>query len=559
MVIRRLFDRRNRYSASDSDEKLTLLQQLDGMKIKAASELKLLHAALCFIRAFPDSRRHYRLANAELTGMEHRVDELPVAEQSRLSDTGIVGTPVHYGFSYEVAVWLQRRAPGAVSIDWDDDHDPAGLDEILTQLLMPAEDEFFNGGHISGKEWIELVSANSEGTDFDWLLAQLRNEKFASFWTELYNAAELWLKWDLRGAQLSKSLNRLPTKDVCSRQHGLRKPGGSVKKEIAQPLEFVSRLTPRAGSRMIDLAIASLAVRHRETYHFNHANPREVYLADVGEGVSIAIFGLLKRYRYPLECTMGYLIISNGTPVGYGGASILFRQVNTGINIFDEYRGSEAAYLWVQVMRAFHQIAGCTRYIVNAFQFGADNDEALKSGAFWFYYRLGYRPVSTEIRSLARRELAKLRRDKRHPSDVRTLRRLASCDMHLTLTGSRQRDLFEERWIETSSMLATRVLGAAGGRTRKVSATRVAARLARDIGIRSFDRWSPSEQDAFTRIAPFAASIGPGNWPAAAKRSMRELLRAKGGGCEAEYARLLGQHELFLSALRKACRHAEIA
>ena len=158
---------------------------------------------------------------------------------------------------------------------------------------------------------------------------------------------------------------------------------------------------------MIDVAMASLAVRHRETFHFNHANPREVYLADVGEGVSIAIFGLLNRHRYPLECTMGYLIVSNGTPVGYGGASLLFLQANTGVNIFDEYRGSEAAFLWVQVMRVFHHIAGCTRYIANAYQFGADNDEALQSNAFWFYYRLGYRPVSRNIRELASRELKK--------------------------------------------------------------------------------------------------------------------------------------------------------
>ena len=55
---------------------------------------------------------------------------------------------------------------------------------------------------------------------------------------------------------------------------------------------------------------------------------------------------------------MGYLVLSNGVPVGYGGASALYRQVNTGINIFDEYRGSEAAFFWVQVMRVYRQLTG---------------------------------------------------------------------------------------------------------------------------------------------------------------------------------------------------------
>ncbi|MCP4299398.1 MAG: hypothetical protein GY783_02330, partial [Gammaproteobacteria bacterium] len=264
------------------------------------------------------------------------------------------------------------------------------------------------------------------------------------------------------------------------------------------------------------------------------------------------------RYRFPLECTMGYLIISNGAPIGYGGASVLFRQVNTGINIFDEYRGSEAAFLWVQVMRVYHHVAGCTRYIANPYQFGADNDEALQSGAFWFYYRLGYRPVLHDIRKLASREFEKSRRNKRYRSDIKTLRRLASCDMHMKLPGARQGDFFDERWIGTSSMLATEVLSAAGGPTRKASANRVAARLARDIGIRSFDSWTASERRGFRQIAPIAAAANPKDWSADAKRSMRELLRAKGGDCEAKYARLLSQHELFLSALRKACRQADV-
>ena len=80
----------------------------------------------------------------------------------------------------------------------------------------------------------------------------------------------------------------------------------------------------------------------------------------------------------PLETTMGYLILSHGVPIGYGGASALFRQVNTGINLFAEYRGSEGSFLWVQVMRVFRHLFGCTRFIANAFQFGSDNAEALE-------------------------------------------------------------------------------------------------------------------------------------------------------------------------------------
>ena len=242
-----------------------MLRQLDGKKFKTALDLKILHSALCFIRAFPDSAEHYRLAHTELTRFEVRVNQLRGKEQSRLIDTGIVGTPVHYRFSYEVASWLERRVPGTVSIDWEDTHDPPGLDEVLTHLLQPADVDYFDSGRITAKEWIDLASEYSPGTDFDWLLAQLQEQQFRTIWAELYNAADLSLTWDLHHAKLSKTLNTFPTKRIYSRQRGMRKPSGSAKKEIMRPLDSVTRLTPRAGSKMIDVAMASLAVRHRAT------------------------------------------------------------------------------------------------------------------------------------------------------------------------------------------------------------------------------------------------------------------------------------------------------
>jgi len=190
---------------------------------------------------------------------------------------------------------------------------------------------------------------------------------------------------------------------------------------------------------------------------------------------------------------MGYLILSNGVPIGYGGSSVLFKQVNTGINIFDEFRGSEAAFIWTQVMRAYHSLTACTRFVANPYQFGGDNSEALRSGAFWFYYRLGYRPVFAEVRKLAQKEFTKIRRE---------------------------------------------------------SAARVLKKLAKDIGMRSGSSGSKA-------LAPIVAAVGPGNWSREDKRLTRELLRAKDGKREAHYARLLVRHDKLLFSLKKVCRRAD--
>lgn len=555
--INRLFEIRNRFDKTASKEKLDLLRLLDRVATRNCADLERLHAALCFIRAFPDTQAHHRLARLQLDCFEDRIGKLPENLRSGLWDSGIAGSPVHYCFSFEVASWLARRAPNAVSIDWGEIDDTSRLDELLEQLLLPSEEDYFDSGYVSSKEWIELATSGTDRTDFDWLFAQLRERRPVPIWTQLYNAAELPLVWNLSDATMSKTRNAVRVRRISPRSSGMRKKLNAVKKEVMRPLESLKRLSPSAGSKLIDVAMASLTVRHRETYHFNYANPKEVYLADVGEGISIAVFGLQEKYRYPLEITMGYLIVSNGVPIGYGGASALFRQVNTGINIFDEYRGSEASYLWTQVMRMYRNLFGCTRFIANAYQFGSENTEALKSGAFWFYYRLGYRPVLPAVRLLAKRESKRLQRDRLYRSDVKTLRHLASCDMHLTLPGARASELFDERWIETSSMLATNEIAASGGSTRAESADRVVTKVARNLQMRSINSWSPSEVRGFRRLAPIVAATKPSAWPTDAKRSIRKVLRAKGGQFEIEYARLLSQDKHFLWELRKCCRRAD--
>jgi len=150
-------------------------------------------------------------------------------------------------------------------------------------------------------------------------------------------------------------------------------------------------------------------------------------------------------------------------------------------------------------MRVYHQLTGCSRYIANPYQFGADNDEALQSGAFWFYYRLGYRPVDATVRKLAKTEWHRVCSDKMHRSNIRTLRRLASCDMHFTLPGARGIEL----------------------------------------------------------VAPFVAAAEPSTWPKDAHQAVRKILQAKGAASELDFARRMCGHDHFLQSLRKRCRQAD--
>jgi hypothetical protein len=557
-TISRLHAIRNRFGPDWRQEKEELLDEVQRLAIRTAADLRRLHTALCFLRAFPDSGDIHSAVEGLLSGFSSLHGDLGRGQASRLADTGVAGTELFYRFSFEVAAWLARRYPGTTGIDWAEFDDTSRLDELLEHLLHQTETDFFDSGRVSTQEWVRLVSGEHPGTDFDWLMSQLDDRRHHNrFWTSLYNAADIPLRCSLADSSLSRTRCVYPAQSNYFRDVPMQNRVANARAEIARPLRALTLLDRKEGKALLDVAMASLAVRHRETIHFNYANPAEVWVADVGRGVSIFATGLDPEHRYPVECTMGFLIVSNGVPIGYGGSSMLFRQANTGINIFDEYRGGEAAWLWVQVMRVFHALSGCTRFIANPYQFGSENAEALKSGAFWFYYRLGYRPVDGKVRKLARNEFAKLRKKTDHRTPVEILRKLATCDMHLALPGARQAEFFDEGWIETTSLLATRELNRSGQPSRRKAEDLVAHELAGALGIRSMDDWSTEERRWFVRFAPIVAAAAPASWTATEKRSMVALMRAKGGRLERDYARQLGAHERFFTALKKACRRED--
>ena len=466
-----------------------------------------------------------------------------------------VSTSVHYRFSYEVACWLARYTPDTVDVDWLELDSFERLDEILRQIAQPSESDYYTGGRVSERKWIARARGNHQVTDFTWLMSQIRGRPATKrFWAEMYDAADLPLSWRV-GPDFAKGRNVLMWDQAKARPRGMRRLEKSVVHTISRPLRKLRQLPRLQGVQAVNVAMAALAVRHRETYHFNHANPEEVYEADVGEGVKIFVYGLLPQYRFSLETTMGYLIVANGIPIGYGGASAIFRQANTGINVFDEFRGSEAAHLWVQVLRTFHHLFGCKCFVVNPYQIGADNKEALHSGAFWFYYRLGFRPAVKEVARLATSESTKFKTKKDYRTDIKTLKQLTQCDMHLRLIGWKKSDFFEENWLEICAATATDTLGKQKAVTRTAAARETAIRLVRLLGQKSYRHWPKNEQRALLQQAPVMNSLPDlGKWTKVERTHLLKLMRAKGSKRERDYIKMMNKNDCLRRSLSRYCR-----
>jgi hypothetical protein len=165
---------------------------------------------------------------------------------------------------------------------------------------------------------------------------------------------------------------------------------------------------------------------------------------------------------------------------------------------------------------------------------GDGNPEALKSGAFWFYRKLGFRAANPDVEALAREEEAIMRRKRGHRSSRATLQELSLTDAYFDLSGG----VCAPVNFENLGHAVTRfVVEEFGGDRRKAERAAI-GRLLRLLDIRDLGTWSPTERAAFRRCAPVMVLLpGLGDWPVEEKRELAAAIRAKGGQSQFEYVR----------------------
>jgi hypothetical protein len=372
-----------------------------------------------------------------------------------------------------------------------------------------------------------------------------------------YDAAEIPVAWHVRGSKRSVTRNRMMVPPTIRRSFRRLPPDPATL--INAPVRSIQRVTPAVADEWIDCCRAALVARCREVAPTMYSNPEEVYLCDLGEGCTLCVIGAHPRDRLALEANYGYVIFSNGIPVGYGGVTPLADQANTGANLFDEFRGSEAAVLFTETLRAFRSLFGISRFVVNPYQFGQENSEALASGALWFYDRIGFRAVSPGTRVAVRRERHRLRDHPGARSSQRTLTRLATSDLVLELdTGPEEVSLFNEAHLVTIGRHVASSISSvdAGQRCEYVLDL---ARQQKRLLTRSARPLTAVERRGAILLTPIIALIRDAlpRWTPRERSLLWALVRAKGAQRERRFVQLSRAHGAFWRALSVACaRHS---
>ena len=240
------------------------------------------------------------------------------------------------------------------------------------------------------------------------------------------------------------------------------------------------------------------------------------------------------------------LIFKNGVPVAYFEGLSLFERMESGFNLYYTFRDGETAWLYARILRLMRQLLGVTVFSIDPYQVGHENEEGIESGAFWFYRKLGFRPVRPELMKLTRSEERKLATDTRRRTSARMLRKLAAGHMlfetpnRVQPAQSGQWDRFEVRNVGIAvqrTMAREFQSDPQKIRTQSVEFVKKGLKL-------PTNRWREAEVGALNKLA-LVLAIVPGieRWSQDEKQLVARIIQAKASRDEALYLKLMQKHE----------------
>jgi len=544
----------SRFGAPARREKLHLLARLAGTPISTAAMLVRVHEILCFMRAYPDDPAVQESAEEALRRFGERVRHLTAAARARLHDSGIAETDLDYPFGLPMTRWLAARFPGDVTIAWAEFDGGERLEEALSLLVTPTEAEAFTEGGLGWRRWLRLAGAERR-SDLDVLLRLFHAPPMSQETREwLFESLALPIVWCLRGDAPSRSRLRLRGAPTSWHRTDLRRGGIDLPREIRRAIRAPRQADRALATAVIEAARASMATRARELHAFASPNAHDVLVADPGDGLRVALVGLSPDDRLPLDAYYAYLAFKNGIPVSYGGGWGCLGTLEFALNMFESFRQGESARLIGQILRVYYQVFRMRCVVVDRSQIDESNPEALESGAFYFYAKLGFHPVDPDIRRLAEAERSRIARDPRYRSSTAILKHLGRSNLALTLDGDAS--IATVSGSRLAALVTGHITRAFDGDRRAATAD-AAARVARALGVRDWRRWPGAERRAFERLATVIGLIPDlARWSADERERLRRVMRAKGGVSEAAYLARLDAHRRLRESLHALVRDA---
>ncbi len=538
-------------------ERTALLQAAGERPIRSAKALREWHELLLFVLAHPRDEVESSLASAALDRVSAIAAQLQTASSragDALTNSGIAGAPVEGSYSLALLRWLLRTWPAHLTLTQVD----APLDEVrdvLRTLVLPVEEELVDWPVADADEllaslfgpsrhrWISLLVAALDALDAD---ERVREHLFARL--------RVYVRIDGAAATCSVTKVSVPTGATFFLRAGAIR-SVDVAAIASMPAPRPVRLSAAAAQGLIDTARTVLATMERETDPVTHAGTASLF--DMGRGLRIALYSLSASHRLAFDSYVGFMAFRNGVPLAYGGAWIFPGRSKIGINVFPAQRGGESAWCFAQLLRLYRSEFRVDRFEAENYQLGHGNAEGLRSGAYWFYYRLGFRPMTPALRRVAEREFGRLSRRSGYAVPRPVLLELVEAGLELVLRDTAGPVIDTSALTEAAQRLVVQRHDGDRARAMSHALRRVRAVMRSVESPASRDRWTAAEKHVLHLWAlPLDLVDDLEAWPPAERQRLALLVRAKAGATETRHQRLLRKHRRLLSAWQSSLQSA---
>ncbi len=544
---------RQEFGASFARERAALLRRLERAKLASADEVARLHEALCYARAYPDSPAVRALAVRLLDRFDRRADLR--AHRAALEGSGIAGTDTRFRYFAATALALAEAWPDRLAYDWDAWDDPSRLEELLPLLAVHGETPGLDEWDLGLRGWLERMKPPGTG-DAAFVTRRLAGRVADGFLFEkLHDGIDAPMVLSAGPDTPSRSRSDWPVARIAWQKGPLRRGRPDLREELRRPPLAVRPVSPRDGERIVAMAREAMVTRARDLDVFAYGDARDVRMVDCGDGLQFAMIGAKPERRLLMESVYGFLTLKNGVPTGYVLTSALFGSAEIAYNVFDAFRGGEAGAVYGRVLAMTKHLFGVDAFTIYPYQLGgAGNSEGLKSGAWWFYRKLGFEPHDRAVRRLVAREEARMARDPEFRSSLATLKVLGEENVYW-FEGRRRDDVIGRLPLANVGLAVSDFLSRHSGGDPDRGAAACAREAAALLRGGPAAGWSAPERQAFERWAPLVLLLpGVARWSPAEKRALVAVIRAKGGRRETEFVHAFDAHPKLRAAVAEIAR-----
>ncbi|MBI2720704.1 MAG: hypothetical protein HYX39_00875 [Bacteroidetes bacterium] len=416
------------FSEEGTVQKLNALNQCALLEPRNPKLIKQYHNALLFLISYAENESVFLLAQKEIERIESFVSTKPQLKEV-LSGSGVTATATVGAYSLTLIKCLLKKFPHAISIH--SFHDKAAHPkEVLKFILPEAEFEILNDEKLSPLNWLKKASGfNDKAKILNWLI-----NTFEFFNADvlikdhLFESLKIYVQIKTLNHTFSKSFGYLKIDQRYYHSPSLLKKFDEVEL-INRKLPAETKLSAVQKNNIITAARVALCLLNRETDPITYCEEQNLKYYTLERGLSIALFSIDSERRLPLESYIGFMMFKNGYPMAYGGAWLFGKRSLIGINIFESFRGGESAFVFAQLLRCYRMAFGAAYFEVEPYQFGKNNPEGIQSGAFWFYYRFGFKPCNKNLYELALKEHLKITNTKGYRSPPAVLKQFTGANM----------------------------------------------------------------------------------------------------------------------------------